>query len=252
MDISQLLTDSGLSDKEALIYLAALELGSSTVLPLARKAGIKRTSVYNFIDKLVEAGLLTRALERGRSVYSAESPNRLFALQQERARKLEQALPELLSIYNRSSRKPRIRYFEGAEQMKNIVKEEPLCKTEALYVWPGKDIMDMIGGTKYMAEIDRNRIAAGVKIRTIRFRDKDVTFKTSSHGSKFLRELRFAPLGMNISMGLGIYDTGKVAFISSKYEGFGIVIESRELEILMRGLYEHFWHRCTSVGVGEG
>ncbi len=252
MDKLDLLGNLGLSEKEAKTYLAILELGSSTVKPIADRAGIKRTSIYNFIDRLVEQGLVTRTLRKGRTCYQGQSPSRLIEISKERLEACEDALPEFMGLFNLSGKKPRMHFFEGPEQMKNIVREEPKCKKEVLYIWPGTDIMEMIGGVRFMTEIDRQRIDAGVTVRTIRWKTKDILFRTSSHGPKYLRELRFAGEGMNFKMGMGIYDTGKISFFSSRHEGFGILIESRELEELMRALWNLFWVRCTPARPGEG
>lgn len=252
MERGDLLQELGLTDKEARTYLAILELGSSRVGPIADRAKVKRTSIYNFIQHLVELGLITRTVANGRSFYSALPPMRLLNLQQERTRRLEAMLPEFLSSYNSSRTKPRISYLEGPEQMRNIVREEPRCKSEALYIWTGRDIIEMIGGVRFMTEIDKARIAKGVRIRVVRFRHKDVLFPTSAHGEKYLREIRYAPPNFNISMSMGIYDTGKVGFFSSKAEGFGILIESKELEVLMRALFQTFWCGLPAAKEGEG
>ncbi len=53
-------------------------------------------------------------------------------------------------------------------------------------------------------------------------------------------------------MGMGIYDTGKVSYWSSQKEGFGIIIESVELEMLMRNMYELLWSQAEPVKPGQG
>ena len=136
--------------------------------------------------------------------------------------------------------------------MKNIMLEEPKCHKEALYIWSGRQAMDMIGGTKYMAKIDQQRIDRGVKVKTIRFKKKDVIFSTSGHGKKYLREIRFAPPFFDISMAVGMYDTGKVSLISSKEEGFGVMIESIEFYRMMKLFHELLWKQCMPAKEGEG
>lgn len=252
MDYLHLLHQAGLSPKEAKTYLALLELGASTIKPVADRAGIKRTSIYNFIDRLIERGLISRSTVRGRSVYQAKSPERLVDLQRDALRDLERALPEFAARANSATDKPRMSYFEGSEQTRNIVKEEPRCRKEVLYIWPGTDVSEAVGGVEFMNVIDRKRIAAGVWVRTIRFRSKDFKFKTSAHGARNLREIRYAPPGVNVSMGMGIYDTGKVSFFSSKRGSFGILVENRELEQLMRLFWEMLWHRSSPASPGEG
>lgn len=252
MNHTELLQSAGLTNKESRTYLALLELGPSTVKPISDRAGIKRTSIYNFIDGLIERGLISKTLVRGRNVYQAKPPQRLLEIQREALNSIEGALPEFLARFSSHKSKPKVSYFEGPEQTRNIVKEEPLCRKEVCYIWPGADIIEAVGGAEFMNTIDRKRIAAGVHVRTIRFRTKDVKFKTSSHGQQYLRELRYAPPELNVSMAMGIYDTGKVSFFSSRRETFGILVESNELAQLMKVLWELLWARSKPAQIGEG
>ena len=43
----------GLSDKEASVYMASLELGSDTVQEIAKRAEVKRANTYAVIEKLM-------------------------------------------------------------------------------------------------------------------------------------------------------------------------------------------------------
>lgn len=230
----------GLSDKEARTYVAILELGSASIKPIAGRAGLKRTSLYNFIDHLVELGLVSQVEIRGRMHYQANPPSRLVDLERERLKQVEQALPEFMGLFNLVKDKPRIQYFEGAEQMRHIIAEEPKCKSEILAIWSGTDVINLFG-QQFIDQIDQQRIAAGVGIRVVRIWEKDEPFEMFREGAGKKRELRYAPEGVNYSLSVSIYDTGKVGFISSKKEGFGILIESPELAELMKMLFEAFW-----------
>lgn len=252
MDLTTLLTELGLSTKESEVYLALLELGSSTVSPISAKARVKRTSIYNFIDRLVVLRLVTKTSIRGRDYYQAVHPTRLVELQNERLQKLQQALPELLGLYTVVGGKPKMSYYEGPEQVQNIVREEIRCKKEALYIWTGASMMDMVGGSQFMTQVDSERIANNVWIRSVRFKHKDVSFPTSAHGKKFKRDLRFAPPSVDLTMGVGIYDSGKVGLFSSRKENYGVLIESVEFMQLMRSLFELLWERSIPAREGEG
>ena len=252
MEKQEILKNLGLNDKEASTYLAILELGSSTIKPIADKAAVKRTSVYNFIDRLVKMGLITQAQIHNRMHYQALPPSRLLEMQKQNVVAIEGLLPEFMGMYNFSGKKPKVQYFEGPEQVKNIIREELSCQNEALYIWTGRDILEMIGGQKFMGEIDRQRILKGIFIKTIRFRDKDVRYPYSAHGTKYLRQLRFAPNDINIPMAMGIYDTGKVGFFSTKHEGFGILIESLELQQTMTVFHKLLWEKSKEAVPGEG
>ena len=252
MELSTHLSSLGLSDKEAATYIAVLQLGVSTVKPIADRANVKRTSIYNFIDKLVSLGLVSKTTIRGRNHFRALAPERLVELQEQRLKRLKAAMPLFKGIFNSSERKPRVSYYEGPDQIRNIVEEEPRCKSEACYIWTGKDMMEMVGGPKGMVEVDRARMQNGVWIRTIRFKEKDVLFRTSAHGKKFLREMRYGPKNMEFPVGVGIYDTGKVGFFGSYRERWGLMIESPEMMTLMRNLFSLLWDRSTPARDGEG
>ncbi len=58
------LTNFGLTQYEAQIYLSALRLGLSTAGKIAKDTGIRREEVYRTIPKLEKAGLLERVLGR--------------------------------------------------------------------------------------------------------------------------------------------------------------------------------------------
>ena len=53
--------------------------------------------------------------------------------------------------------------------------------------------------------------------------------------------MRWAHPAIDIKMGLGIYDTGKVAFFSSPKENFVVLIESWEIQELLTSLFHMFW-----------
>ena len=49
----------GLNEREAKVYLAALELGPSPVQKIAQRAGIPRATVYLVLDDLRSKGFVT-------------------------------------------------------------------------------------------------------------------------------------------------------------------------------------------------
>lgn len=52
------LKNLGLNEKEARVYLAALELGEASVQEIAQKSGVKRVTAHVAIEKLKTEGLL--------------------------------------------------------------------------------------------------------------------------------------------------------------------------------------------------
>lgn len=112
----------GLSEKEAAIYLAALELGPSTVQDLAKKARVNRATAYLLLDALALRGLVSTFVKSKKRSFVAESPERFLALLRTQRDELDlretefsKVLPQLLALFNRESVRPQVRYFEGKE-----------------------------------------------------------------------------------------------------------------------------------------
>src|SRR5437868_1080631 len=77
------LLNLGFGKKEAGVYLALLELGKRTVSPIARNAGINRTTTYDILDTLVNKGLASVSGKEPVQEYVAESPDKIMRLLEE-------------------------------------------------------------------------------------------------------------------------------------------------------------------------
>jgi len=71
------LQDLGLSEKEARVYLAALELGQTTADKLAKHAKVNRSTTYVQLESLMKVGLMSTHEERKKTVFAPESPELL-------------------------------------------------------------------------------------------------------------------------------------------------------------------------------
>lgn len=60
---------TNLSDKELKIIESLDESGNMSILELAKATGIKRTTIYNFIERLVDSGLISMQIVNGARRY---------------------------------------------------------------------------------------------------------------------------------------------------------------------------------------
>lgn len=117
----------GLSEKEAKVYLACLELAEDTVQNIAEKAQVNRATTYVILEKLMQLGLVS-SIERGKkTVFIAENPAELVNIIERRQQELEahkkgleEAMSRLQAIYNGAKDKPIVRYFEGPEGLEAL------------------------------------------------------------------------------------------------------------------------------------
>lgn len=66
---------TNLSNKELSVIKAVDTLGNASVLQIAKKSGLKRTTIYNFIDKLVDNDLLGVEIINGARRYFEPNEN---------------------------------------------------------------------------------------------------------------------------------------------------------------------------------
>ncbi|MCF7865492.1 MAG: helix-turn-helix domain-containing protein [Candidatus Pacebacteria bacterium] len=129
--LNEQLKHIGLTDKEALIYGSLLELGGSGFpSSIAEKAGIKRSTAYKILLGLSIKGLVNEIQKRNKIFYQVEKPERLIRhaksqiqIAEDNLEKAERLFPELQGLYALTAGKPKVRFFEGTEEVNSIYLE---------------------------------------------------------------------------------------------------------------------------------
>jgi sugar-specific transcriptional regulator TrmB len=88
----------GLTEKEARVYLAALELGYTSVQNIAKKAQISRPTAYEIIKSLEKKELISRTEEKNKRYFAAQSPDHLLGTLKMRKKELEEKEREFIRI----------------------------------------------------------------------------------------------------------------------------------------------------------
>lgn len=244
MSLENDLKQFGLEEKEAKVYLAALELGPTNIQNLTQKSAIKRSTVYEMIKKLEKSGLISESIKGKRKVYIASEPEKLKRSIQEKEQLLKQILPELNSLNNTGSIKLKITYYEGQEGLRQIhnLSLETVTKNVS-WISPIKSIAESVG-KEFLEGIIEKRAKNKYWIRSILVSDQhfdSYKYYDPTTFDRTYRKIKFAPHGINISNAIGIWDN-KVAVLSSRKEGFGFIIESEEYTNTMKIFYELIWN----------
>lgn len=230
----------GLNEKEAITYLSLLELGEASLQRISEKAKIKRTTLYDIISSLKEKALIGITLRKNKKYYYAEDPRTLESQIEERKIKLKIILPELLSIANLIDKKPKIRYFDGIEGIKevyrdtlNYPKQETLAwiSTEAIGNFDIDWLWDFYVVKRAEKKIWQRSIAPL----------NDYMRNVKSHDEKHLRQTRFVlaeefPFKVEINL----YGNKHIGIMSFK-EGLGLIIESDKIYTTLKSIFEMNW-----------
>lgn len=238
-NLVQTLTDYGLTSKQAMIYLAALQLGAATVQAIADMSGTERTNTYDAVQSLIDRGLMTVIRHGKKQLYLAEPPDVLERLAAERRLALDRSLPQLWSLYNASDSKPRIQYYPGLEGYKMAYEATLHCQQKMLFgIYSVQDITKVLG-KKYVDAMVARRVKAGIFLKIIRSRETEIP-GTYPASPEEMREVRLAPPGMVFPIVTFVYDD-KVIMLPSRKEPFGLIIESPDVAQAHRNYFQALW-----------
>ncbi len=247
MELYELLQQIGFKDKKARVYLACLELDSANAQEIAKKANVERTSIYAILESLKKDGLVISTIKKKTQYFIPESPNKLIDLLQNKTDIVSKFLPMFLSLYSNKETKPKILFYEGKENIKEILNDTLKCQEKQLRDFGSvKDIVDFLGET-FLTHYLEKRVKNNIKVKSLRVEKKELDnwyFKASN--KKTLRTTRFLPKEVSFDTACLIYDN-KVALISSKKENFGFIIESQEFSQMMKTLYDLIWQISKPV-----
>lgn len=234
------LSVSGLGEKEAIAYLALLELGEASMSMLVKKARLKRSTLYFVINELTARGLVSTVKRKKKTLYIAESPTKLLDRADDNRKTLERILPELLSITNTLRKKPKVRYFEGIEGMKEVYRDMLKYPEQKMYAWVAGGMIEHFDTDfiekyyipkriekKIWAEVIASDTAAGRA-----FQSKDIP---GLRKTRLLEEKEF-PLSIEVN----VYGTDAVGFVSLE-DKLGLIIESKPIADTLRSIFKAQW-----------
>jgi sugar-specific transcriptional regulator TrmB len=238
MSLVPVVKNIGLNDKEARVYLACLELGSSAVAEIARRARINRVTAYDVLEKLMKKGMVNTFLKRGIRLYDATDPQMVAAEVKRRQRDFLKSIPDLRRLRGDTIH-PRIRYFEGLDGVKAIYEDTLSSKTEILNYSNSKEIRDH--WPNYDEEYVAKRVKHKIYLRGVSPADEHGAW-VHEHDKEYFREIRLVPWEQfTFTNEINIYDD-KVAIISYKDKPLiGMIIESLEIANTQRDIFKMAW-----------
>jgi len=245
------LIDYGLSDKEAKIYLALLELEIAPVQEVAKVAGINRSSAYVVLESLKKQGLVSISEDKKVQQYIAASPETLLSVvsdqtrkQEEIKEKISEIVPELKALYKGTKQKPKIQVFEGKQGLISAF-EDTLDNREKYIriISSQENIMKMV--PDYIGIYGKKRVERGIVMKGIH--------PYTKMAEKFLEMMPktdksvFVPEGKYISTAdIAIYDN-KIGYMSPEKDGLAIIIESKEIAEVMKAIFDLAWEEAERL-----
>jgi len=229
----------GLRKSEITIYTYLLENGLSTPPQIAKATNIARSNCYNILQDLKHKGLILEQIKAKRKAYIASDPDALLRSIEQKKEVISRILPDLRGLYTVQKNKPKIQFYEGFEQVKEIYWQS--TKTDKLLA---------LGSTKHITDNDPAFFAQyqeEIKNRGVILQDlltnpsQAVGINETQRILKGLYDMRVLPEKYkDFPTDLLIWNNN-IALITLQEPIFGTVITNQLLAQTFRYIFEIIW-----------
>ncbi len=243
MDVKSVLANLGLSDGEINVYLALLKLGSSGVSKIKEETTLHRTTIYDFLEKLLNKGLVSYVIKNNIKYYSATHPGKLSEYLVEKQKHLTEIMPQLLDLAKFQKEDVKVEIYKGKEGLKTVMLDCIRTKKEVLgmgidEVFFKKELPIFI--EQYQRMIKENKIHERILTR----HDAKYLFDKSNTDYKFLPPSYFSPTSTLVY-------GNKIQIVMWEPSLTTLLIENNKLAESYRNHFESLWGQESMVFRGD-
>ncbi len=242
MEIKEALQTLGLSDKQAAVYLALLQLGRGSAYSIAAKSGLKNPTTYVILDELIKKGLVQRVPRVRKQLYVALSPEQAFGAAEEKLAVAKQMLPQLVALTKGERAKVSTMYFEGVEGIKQMMEYrlKEMERKESVAFWATDKNVDPELSIYFKNEWAPKMHKLGITMRGIV--PNDPTLKEYRDAdAEYGRNIKTVPLEQ-YSSEVAIDVLGDIVRIQDYKNLQGVAIESADVAKTIREIFEMVWN----------
>jgi HTH-type transcriptional regulator, sugar sensing transcriptional regulator len=245
----EVLREIGLTENEAIIYFAMVSLGPASVLKISRSSGVKRTTIYSVIDSLKEKGLVRMELRGFKSLFTAESPEKLKSILEQRKNRLKSHLDDFMEIYNKGGGETLIKIYEGLEATKSVY--ESLLRD----IKSGEDYLIVAGMEKAYAmdkaffdDLRERRSKLPIRVRILLADpESEESKKVLKFQKNFNMEARALPPETKLTTNL-VITPQRILMHQLEVPIMAIVIENKSTIKMHQEIFELLWKSADSNG----
>ena len=231
----------GLSEKEAKVYLACLELGDSLASEIGLKSNLPRTLIYDILERLIDLGLVSYVIKNNVKYFRASDPEELMRIIQEKEQSIHEILPTLKDLQKlKGVKRPKVEVYEGKEGMKAVMNDILRSEVkEFLAYGSSRSSYEIIPA--FMGEWHKKRIVQKLVMKIIynntpEARTKVREFKETLKYAHY----KFMPIKLEFPTATLIYGK-KVVLQSWTKEPFAVMIEDEQMAENQKRYFEELW-----------
>ncbi|MBW2978274.1 hypothetical protein KY331_05495, partial [Candidatus Woesearchaeota archaeon] len=250
----EILEQIGLTKSEIKVYLALLELGSSSTGKIVDKSRVASSKVYEILDKLIQKGLVSFIIKAGVKYFEAAPPERIMDYMEEREKRFNKQKQDLKQILPELELKQKIAKYKSEATIYKGYKGVETAFLSALKLLKSGDVFLVMGIPSRSEQMNRfftrfNRIRAkrNIKMKGI--------FNEAARGelqtlpkNRPLSEVRYIP--ETTPAAINIFKD-RVMIVPESKEPLVIAIDNKEVAESFRIQFEKWWDQRVQTYQGQ-
>jgi len=252
MRLETSLQEAGLSDGEARVYLALIDLGASTTGPIIDKSGVARSFIYNILTNLIEKGLVSSIKKNKQRLFQAAEPKKILEYVDRRVQELSARRSELESVIpslearQKASPKVEVQVYEGFKGVQTAFEHFKLkLEKGGEYVTFGHPKQET-HYTIYWQRHHVERAKMGIKARMLF--DQDAPNETMDNRNSYpLCDTRFIPSSIECDSWFMVYGDTLSIFLQED-RALAVEIVNQKIADTFKGIFEDYWAKSKRYG----
>ncbi len=244
---TQILEEIGLTKTEIKIYLALLKLGQTTTTNIVREAKIHASKVYEFLNKLIQKGLVSYVIKSNKKYFSVSDLESLKELLREKKQKIKEQeenlnkiLPQLKAIKKSEKDIIKSEIYEGLRGVKSIYEKILLTlnKGETQYIIGAPRIgNERIEG--FLMEWHKKRIKKGIRCNYIY--DSNVRDYGKVREQMPLTQVRYLPKNIISPVWIEIFKDNVIIAHIKGFNAILFLIQDKEIAKSYLDYFKLIW-----------
>jgi len=198
MNIETVLMDLGFSEGEISVYTTLLKFGPIKVSEIKEKSNLHRTTIYDFLEKLINKGIVNYHIKNNIKFYNATQPEKILDFLKEKEHSVNQIIPQLKELVNSQKEDFSVEVYKGPEGIKTILNEFIRNEKDLLIFGVDESYFKEILGS-YMEHYFRKQKQIGFKERILTMKGVKELYSSKLIFYRFLPKESFNPTPTYVS-----------------------------------------------------
>lgn len=254
MDL-RILEEIGLTPSETKVYLALLELGSTTTGKIVDKSGASSSKIYEILDKLMQKGLASYVIKSGTKYFEAAPPERIMDYLKEKEKSLQtqkkdlkNILPELELKRAISQYKSEVTIYKGMKGLETAFSEifQVLKKGDTVYTFIAGSMDEKLN--QFFIKHYQQRAENGIKSETIFSESGRKYYESRKHIPAF--KAKILPTSSPSPATIVVYGNKVNIRIGDSDEVICVVIDNKNCAKSFKEQFDLLWNQKVIVYEG--